>query len=107
MSLNWTFLTKSFIGMRYRDAVCGVIIGKFAFGKYLCWRGESTDNHHFTRIYTHDESDIVFREQHNMHDSAVRVAKTLEFSKRIKLERAKRERELMLDAFNYLNNKNH
>jgi hypothetical protein len=60
-----------------------------------------------TRVYTHDESDIKFREGNNMADTAVRRDKTIAFAKRIKEERAKKEREAMLDAYNYLNKKEH
>ena len=60
-----------------------------------------------TRLYTHDESDIEFREAHNMTDAAVRRDKTLAFAARIKEERAKAERQLMLEAYNELNGKSH
>ena len=60
-----------------------------------------------TRIYTHDESDIEFREPTNMNDSAVRRDKTITFANMIRNERARQERELMLDAYNYLNGKNY
>ena len=59
------------------------------------------------RIYTTDESDVGFRETGNMTDAAVRRDKSLAFAERIKEERAKKEREMMLDAYNYLNSKSH
>ena len=73
MSLSWTFLTKSFLPLRYRDTVAGLIIAKFAISKYIGWRADSYDNHYFSRIYTHDESSIEFKDPSNMHDSAVRA----------------------------------
>ena len=42
-----------------------------------------------------------------MTDGAVRRTKMIEFAAKIKAERAMKEREMMLDAYNYLNNKNH
>ena len=60
-----------------------------------------------TRLYTHDESDIEFREVHNMADNAVRREKMMDFAKQIKKMRAVEERKAMLDAYNYLNKKNH
>ena len=41
-----------------------------------------------TRVYTHDESDIKFREVDNMTDSAVRRDKIISFAKSIKEKRA-------------------
>ena len=58
-----------------------------------------------TRVYTHDESDIKFREVDNMTDAAVRRDKIISFAQSIKEQRAKKEREAMLDAYNYLNKK--
>ena len=45
------------------------------------------------RVYTHDESDIEFREPHNMTDGAVARDKILALNKEIKAARAQRERE--------------
>ena len=58
------------------------------------------------RIYNHDESNIEWREKHNEVDEAVRRDKMIKFANKIKAERAKKEREAMLDAFNYLHGKN-
>ena len=108
MSVSWTFLTKSFMPLRYRDIIAAIVITKYTGTQFLDWIAKSMDSADImTRVYTHDESDIEFREPHNMVDSAVRRTKTIEFAKRIREERAKKERELMLDAFNYLNKKNH
>jgi len=106
MSLSWTFLTKSFLPLRYRDYFAVMCIGKFGYNKYLNYIADQGDEEFImTRVYTHDESDIAFREASNMTDAAVRRDKTIAFAKRIKEERAKKEREAMLDAYNYLNNK--
>ena len=59
------------------------------------------------RLYTNDETDIEFREQKNKTDGAVRREKTLKFAAKIRELRALREREMMLDAYNHLNGKNH
>ena len=108
MSLSWTYLTKSFILMRYRDIVATTAIGIWAVGKYVTYRADKTDAEFvMTRMYTHDETDIEFGEVHNMTDGAVRRTKMIEFSNKIKMDRARKEREMMLDAYNYLNNKNH
>ena len=104
MSLSWTFLTKSFLPLRYRDYFAVMCIGKFGYNKFINYHSEQMDRDFvMTRVYTHDESDIEFREIHNMVDSAVRRDKTIAFAKRIKEERAKKERDAMLDAYNYLN----
>ena len=107
MSLSWTFLTKSFLPLRYRDTFAALIIVNFASNKWNNYHAEQSDNHVMTQLYIHDESDIAFKDVGNMHDGAVRRTKAIEFANRVKLERAKQERELMLDAFNYLNNKTH
>ena len=106
MSLSWTFLTKSPLPLRYRDYFAVMCIGKFCFNKYVN-AVSSYDDYEFvmTRVYTHDESDIKFREADNMTDAAVRRDKIISFAHSIKEQRAKQEREAMLDAYNYLNKK--
>ena len=54
-------------------------------------------------MYTTDESDVAFRELHNMQDAAVRRVKIMSFANEIREMRAQKERELMLDAYNHLN----
>ena len=108
MSLNWTYLTKTPLWLRYRDIFATLLIGKWALGKYISHNAERSDSSFVnTRLYTHDESDIEFREQHNMADHAVRRSKMIEFADNIKRQRANEERRLMLDAYNYLNKRNH
>ena len=53
-----------------------------------------------------DDSDFEFRNRNNMSDSYVNRVHILNYSKKVKAERAKRERELQLDAFNYLHKQN-
>ena len=108
MSLSWNFLTKAFLPLRYRDLFAVMCISKFCMNKYINYMAVTGDNDFImTRVYTHDESDIKFKEVNNMTDAAVRRDKTIAFAKRIKEQRAIKEREMMLDAYNYLNNVNH
>ena len=89
MSLSWTFLTKSFMPLRYRDTLAALIIVNFTANKWNSYHSEQVDNHVMTRIYTHDESDIGFKDVGNMHDGSVRRQKAIDFANRVKLERAK------------------
>jgi len=58
-----------------------------------------------TKIYTNDESDVEYRESYNKTDAAVKREKILKFAAKIRVARAQKEREMMLDAYNFLNNK--
>ena len=108
MSLSWSFLTKPFVLLRYRDMIAGIVIGKFVANKWITYNSDKSDyDWAMTKVYIHDESDIAFRESTNMVDSAVKRDKSIAFAKMVKEERAKKERELMLDAYNYLNGKSH
>ena len=90
MSLSWTFLTKSFLPLRYRDTIAGIVIAKFAFNKYANYHDENADRMAImTRVYTHDESDIEFREAHNMLDTAVRREKCISFANMVRDARAR------------------
>ena len=82
MSLSWTYLTKSFLPLRYRDVIATISIGMWMANKYVSYHADKSDaNFVMTRMYTHDESDIEFAEPHNMTDAAVRRTKIIEFSK--------------------------
>ena len=108
MSLSWNYLTKSPLPLKYRDMFCTLVIGNWVCGKYNTWSRERMDYENITcRVYTHDESDISFRERTNMMDHVVRREKVMSFAAMIREERAKKERVMMLDAYNYLNNKSH
>jgi len=58
------------------------------------------------RVYTHDESDITYRETGNKTDGAVKREHAMKYAEKIKKMRAVKEREQALDAYNYLNGKN-
>ena len=108
MSLSWHYLTKSPLPLKYRDLFATILIANWIGGKYNSYCSEKRDYENVTcRVYTHDESDINFREKTNMADHVVRREKAMAFAAMIKQERAKKERVMMLDAYNYLNNKNH
>ena len=57
-------------------------------------------------MYTNDESDIRFRELTNKTDGAVKREHAMRYCAQIKEMRAVKEREMALDAYNYLNKKN-
>ena len=108
MSFSWTYLTRRFWMQNYRDVVAVSLIGSYVAGKYVKSISESDDNlWTMQHIYTHDESDISYRETNNRTDGAVKREKALAYAAKIKQMRAEREREAQLDAFNYLNGKNH
>jgi hypothetical protein len=50
---------------------------------------------------------VSYRDVQNKTDSAVKREKILRLAKQIREARAARERDLQLDAYNYLNGKNH
>ena len=107
MSLSWTFLTKPFIGLRYREVIAGATIGMYFFQTYIDYNASGDDDEAvMTRIWCHDESNVKWRERNNETDDAVRRVKMIQFSEAIKIERAKKERAAMLEAYNYLNGKN-
>ena len=56
-------------------------------------------------VYTDDETDIAYREVTNKTDAAVKRQRALAYRDKIHAMRAEKERELQLDAFNYLNGK--
>jgi hypothetical protein len=108
MSLSWTYITRRFILQNYRDAIAVGIIGSFFSAKFLNYVSQSGDNEFMRcRLYTNDETDIEYREAHNKTDAAVRREKVMRFAKEIKAARAEKEREQQLDAYNFLNGKNH
>jgi len=59
MSVSWTYLTRRFLLMNYRDMLAVGIVGSYAFGSYLQSIAKDEDNRWILqRVYTHDESDI-------------------------------------------------
>ena len=81
MSLSWTYLTKSFVGMRYRDSIAVGLVTMFLYSKMIQHYSQERDREAImTRFYTDDESDIEFREKTNKTDAAVRRKKIIEFA---------------------------
>ena len=94
MSISWNFLTKPFLGFRYRELIAGSIIGLYAMRGLIDYSTSEDDAKNVrTRIYCHDESNIKWREATNETDDAVRRQKLIQFSNFIKAERAKKERQ--------------
>ena len=59
MSLSWTYITRRFILMNYRDAIAMSIIGSFFTSKFLNYVSQTNDNEWTrSRIYTEDETDV-------------------------------------------------
>ena len=107
MSTSWTYLTRRFILQNYRDYVCATIVCSYALGVTLQYLAHADDDQWSRqRVYTHDESDIRYKETSNRTDGAVKREHAIRYAEKIKLMRAQKEREAALDAFNYLNNKN-
>ena len=73
MSLSWTYLTKSFVLMRYRDVLAVSLVGTYFFSNYIQYQTHKADKEAIMdRFYTDDESDIEYRELYNKTDAAVR-----------------------------------
>jgi hypothetical protein len=107
MSFSWTYLTRRFLLMNYRDMLAVGIVGTYAVGSYFQKVAQDDDNRWtMQRVYTHDESDIQYREVTNRTDGAVKREHAMRYAEKIKKLRAERERAAALDAFNYLNGKN-
>ena len=78
MSLNYNYLTKSFLLLKYRDVIAVSMISTWVMGKFMQYNSTKSDHEFiFSRLYTHDESDIEFAETHNMTDGAVRRNKII------------------------------
>jgi len=108
MSFSWTYLTRRFVLMNYRDYIAVSLITSYVGTKYVKWVSESDDNlWTMQHVYTHDESDIAYREEFNKTDGAVKREHAYKYAARIRQMRAEREREAALDAYNFLNGKNH
>ena len=108
MSLSWTYITRRFILQNYRDAIGVGIISSFFVSKFLTYVSHQSDDEWvMTRVYTNDETDVSFRELTNKADGAVKRERMIAFAREVRAARAQREREMQLDAFNFLNGKNH
>ena len=106
MSL-YHYFTRRFIFQNYRDYIAVGIVSSYIAGSYVRKMSADDDNA-FTlqKVYTHDESDQMYKETTNRTDGAVRREHALRYAERIRKIRAEREREAQLDAFNYLFGKN-
>ena len=83
------------------------IMGTYVTGSYFRSVGNYDDNQWaLQQVYTHDESDIQYRETTNRTDAAVKREHAIRYAEKIRKIRAEKEREAALDAFNYLNGKN-
>lgn len=104
---QWNFLTKPIIWMRHRELIVYAIFGFYFLNKTKSFI-DRKNAYHFVeaRVYTHDESDFSYRERHNKTDGAVSREKILKFRESVLKERAVREREAMLDAYDYLHGTN-
>ena len=107
MSFSWTYLTRRFVGMNYRDYAAMMIVGTYSVGQVFRRVAQNDDNL-WTRqqVYTHDETDIRYRETTNRTDGAVKREHAFKYAAKIRQMRAERERAAQLDAFNYLHGKN-
>ena len=106
MSFSWTYLTRRFVLMNYRDYAAVGLITSYGVGTVWQQQAEKTDNDWVMQhVYTDDETDIAFRDVGNKTDGAVKRKLALQYRDKIHKMRADKERELQLDAFNYLNGK--
>jgi len=107
MSFSWTYLTRRFLFQNNRDYLAVMIVSTYAFGKVFGHIARTDDNNWTNqRVYTHDETDIRYREQTNRTDGAVKREHAFRYAEKIRKLRAERERAAALDAFNYLNKTN-
>ncbi|CDW88001.1 UNKNOWN [Stylonychia lemnae] len=92
--LNWNYLTKRFVLQNYRDFIAVSLITSFATSKLFAHFSKSADNYYILqRVYTHDETDINFKNPLNKTDQAVRREKLFAFRQHVLENRAKKERE--------------
>ena len=108
MSFSYIYLTRRNFLMNYRDAIGVGIITSYLGSKFLTYNSKKTENDYtLTRVYTDDETDVHYRDVTNKADSAVKREKIEKFARQMKAARAQREREMQVDAYNYLFGKNH
>ena len=85
MSLSWTYLTRRFAGMNYRDFVAVSCIGSFCTSQYLSYHSKQDDDTFIMqRVYTHDESAVTFRDSINMTDAAVKRDHAMRYATQVK-----------------------
>ena len=93
MGFSWNYLTRRFLLQNHRDWIAMGMISSMVLSKWLVWLSQSRDAEFVMQhIYTHDESDISFREKTNMTDGAVKRTKILAYAEKIRQMRADKER---------------
>ena len=108
MSFSYIYLTRRQFLMNYRDAIGVGIITSYFGSKFLTYNSRKSENDWtLTRVYTDDETDVHYRDTNNKADSAVKRDKIAKFAKEIRAQRILKEREMQVDAYNYLFGKNH
>ena len=108
MSFSYIYLTRRQFLMNYRDAIGVGIIASYFGSKFLTYNSKKSENDWtMTRVYTDDETDVHYRDVTNKVDAAVKRDKIAKFAHKIRDARAQREREMQVDAYNYLFGKNH
>lgn len=85
MSFSWTYLTRRFLLLNYRDMLAVTIVGTYVAGHHLRSVAEANDNNWLRQhIYNHDESDIQYREQTNRTDGAVKREHAIKYAAKIR-----------------------
>ncbi len=108
MSFSYIYLTRRQFLMNYRDAIGVGIITSYFGSKFLTYNSRKSENDWtLTRLYTEDETDVHYRDVTNKTDASVKRDKITRFARDMKATRAQKEREMQLDAYNYLFGKNH
>ena len=94
--------------MNYRDYVAMGMISSWFAAKWMSYNSQYDDNEWtFQRVYTDDESDQSYKLVTNKTDGAVKRERAVAYAEKIRSMRAEREREMALDAYNYLYQTNH
>jgi len=77
---QWNYLFRPILWMRHRELIVYGIFGFYVLNKSKSYI-DKHKTHSFvkSRVYTHDESDIGYRERHNKMDSAVTREKIIKF----------------------------
>jgi hypothetical protein len=89
MSFSWTYLTRRFVGLNYRDFFATAMISSWFASKGLNYISTRDDNEWTNqRVYTNDQTDIMYREHDNKTDGAVKREHALRYTAKIKAMRA-------------------
>ena len=94
MSFSWTYLTRRFVLMNYRDYAAVGLISSYGVGTIATHFAEKMDNDWaLQHVYTDDETDISYREVTNKTDGAVKRKLGMAYREKILQMRADKERE--------------